>query len=262
MSSGLPQTPGMARSIVKRMSPSALRRIESLGMSPRQQTLNRFWSWFACCRYDARRVDWDGSERVDAVDAEAIATGGVLPGGFYDAGVEFPLKFRRPTAPYNLPRVITNRFTGLLFSESQHPKLRYLGNDVVEDYVNALAEAARLWAAMVQVRTFGGATGSYCMGFKFLDGRPLVEVHDPRWLTPTFKSMETLELAGLEKRWMWPDYILNDKGEHDEAWYWSRRLIDDTHDVVWNNVPGGNGDDPDGQRWPPDRSAPHGPGPA
>src|SRR5579859_6665604 len=117
MSSGLPAIPGAARTIVKAMSPQLMRRIENLGMTPRQLELNHYWSYFATVQYDARKVDWDGSERMDPVDRQAIATAGTLPGGFYDAGKEFPLKFRRPSSPYHLGRVVVTRHTGLLFSE-------------------------------------------------------------------------------------------------------------------------------------------------
>lgn len=249
----------MAASVVAKMSPLAMRRITALGMTPRQQELNFFWSWYCCCRYDSRKVDWDGTERVDRIDAEAIATAGVLPGGFYDAGANFPLKFRRPSAPYNLPRVITNRFTGLLFSESQHPKIRCVGDPDMEDYATALVDYARLWAAMIQVRTYGGATGSFCVGFKFLDGRPQIEVHDPRWVTPHFKNKETMELRSIDKRWMWPEHVLNEKGEYDEVWYWTRRIVDEKVDVVWNKVPvSPDGDEPDWNAYPADQAVKHG----
>lgn len=259
MSSALPQVAGMARAIVRRMAPLAMRNIINLGMTPRQQELNHFWSWYATCRYDARKVDWDGTERVDRVDAEAIATAGVLPGGFYDAAKSYPLKFRRPTAPYHLPRVIVNRFTGLLFSESQHPKLRCIGDPDLEDYATALADYARLWAAMIQVRTFGGGTGSFCVGFKFIDGAPQIEVHDPRWVTPKFKNRETFELKSIEKRWMWPDYVPDEKGEFEEVWYWTRRIIDEEVDVVWHRVQvNSSGEEPNWEEHQPDLAVAHG----
>lgn len=256
---GIPSIPNAARQIVKAMTPQLMRQIDTLGMTPRQQELNFFWSWYATCRYDARKVDWDGSERVDRVDAESIATAGVLPGGFYDAGQDFPLKFRRPSAPYNLARVITNRFTGLLFSESQRPRLKCVGDAATEDYVGALAKAASLWAAMSQVRTFGGATGSFCVGFKFKNGKPIVEVHDPRWVTPVFKDAETHEVESIDKRWMWPEFVLGESGEYEEVWYWSRRIVNAELDACWYKVPvDPTGREPDWVRHRPDQEVKHG----
>lgn len=257
MSSALPAIPNAARNIVKRDAPRAMRQIANLGMTPRQQDLNQLWSWYTCTRYDARKVDWDGSERCDPVDGEAIATAGVLPGGFYDAGADFPLKFRRPVAAYALPRVIVNRFTGLLFSESQHPRLCCTGDPNFEDYIGALAELARMWAQMAEARRFGGAQGSFCVTFKFIGGEPILEVHDPRWVEPTFKNLDTRELKQIEKRWMWPEYEMNDEGTFDEVWYWTRRIIDEEVDVIWNKVPVGNGDEPDWQSLQPDQAVRH-----
>lgn len=246
MSSGLPAIPNAARTIVKELTPAMMRRVETLGMSPRQQDLNWRWSFYTCNEYDARKVDWDGSERVEHIDHEAIATAGVLPGGFYMATADFPLKFRHPLAPRRLGRVIVNRFTGMLFSESQHPTIRCVGDPDTEDYVNALATRARLWAKLIEVRNFGGATGSACAGFKFLNGRPIIEVHDPRWVTPTFKSMTTLELEQLDKRYMYPEFQPGPNDEWKEVWFWYRRIITDKFDVVWQRVPVGDGDEP---RW-------------
>ena len=259
MSSGLPLVPGMAASIVRKLSPMAMARVKNLGMTPRQQRLNWLWSWYCTTRYDSRKIDFDGTERIeDPLDIEAIGTAGVLPPGFYDAGVDFPVKFRRPSAPYPLPRVIVNRFTGLLFSESQHPKIRSIGSPKTEDYATALAEYSRLWAAMVLARTFGGATGTFVIGFKFITGRPAIEVLDPRWVTPKFKSRDTLELASIEHRWAWPEYVLMEDGNYEEVWYWTRRLVDEQMDVVWNRVPVGNGDEPAWLEIPPDDVRKHG----
>lgn len=257
MSSGLPMWPDQARGVVKRLAPMAMQRIANLGMTPRQSDLNWYFSWYATCRYDARKVEFDGAERVDRIDGEAIATTGVVPGGFYQAAADFPLRFRRPAAPYNLPRVIVNRFTGLLFSESQHPSIRAIGDQDLEDYANALAEQSRLWAAMIQVRSFGGATGSACVGFKFLNGEAVIEVHDPRWVTPKWKNRELGEVSAIDKRWMWPEDVLMEDGEYQQFWYWSRRLIDEHVDVAWDKVPVGDGNEPAWAEIKPDRMQEH-----
>lgn len=228
------------------MAEKMMRRVARLGLSPRQQQLNRLWSFYRCCQYDARRVDWDGRERLDGVDHDAIAHGGFIPPGFYDAGATFPLKFRRPTAPYNLVRVIVDRLTGLLFSENRHPRLRSEGDPATEDYVAALAEAARLWQAMIRARTFGGATGTAVAGFQFVEGRPVVEVHDPRWIVPEWADRATLRLAAIEKRYVYPIEVLD---RETGAWvaepHWYRRVVDQERDVLWKPVPVGDGDEPD-----------------
>ena len=253
MSSGTRAVVGDAfRNISRAIDPKVFDRIKTLGMSPRQMEMNRRWSYYCCAQYDSRAADWDGTRHSNPVERESIAQAGFIPPGFYDAGgqmSELPLKFRRPSAPYHLCKVVVDRFTGLLFSERRHPKLDVQGDPLTEDFVNALVEVARLWPAMIQARKYGGATGSVALGFKFRDGVPLIEVHDPRWLVPHFVDRASLKLAALEKRYMYPVEVRNpETGLWVEQWYWYRRVIDHSLDVVFNPVLVEDGDEPDWER--------------
>jgi hypothetical protein len=213
----------------------AMEKIRRLGMTPRQQLLNWLWSWYKCAHYEPCKFNWDGSEHADALDHEAIATGQQIPPGFVDAGAQtMPLKFRRPSAPYNLCKVIVDRFTGLLFSERHHPQIRVEGDPETEEYVRALAEAARLWAAMIQARAFGGGQGTVAIGFKFIDGKPLIEIHDARWTHAEWADRTTLTLKGIEKRYQYPREIKDPKtGLYVEVKFWYRRIITDQQDILF-----------------------------
>ncbi len=240
----------------RRIAPEVANKVQDnvarMGMSPRQLELNRRWSYYCCAQYDARVTDWDGTPRVDPVEREAIASAAFLPPGFYDAGGQLndmPLQFRRPTAPYNLGRVIVDRFTGLLFSERRHPKLAAIGDPDTEDYVNALAEECRLWMTMVIARGYGGATGTAVVGFMFLDGKPTLEIHDPRWTLPRWKDRDRLVIAAIEKRYQFPKEVKNvETGEWETVWFWYRRIIDDTLDIVYEPVEVGDGEEPEWKR--------------
>jgi hypothetical protein len=220
-------------------------RVRRLGMTPRQQELNHLWSFYRCCQYAARRVGWDGTEALDHLEMQTIASAGYVPPGFYDAGGAMtPLKFRRPSAPYHLAKVIVDRFTGLLFSERQHPQLRVEGDPDTEDFINALVEESRLWPAMIQARTFGGGMGTAVVGFQFVDGKPIVEAHDPRWIKPKFKDRFRLTLESFEKRYIFTDEEEDEDGEPIEVAYWYRRLVDEKKDVLFKPEPVGDGDEP------------------
>ena len=104
-------------------------RLHRLGMSPRQQELNHLFSIYRATQYSTCSTEWDGSQRVGLIDREAINTGSYIPPGFYDGGAMLPLRFRKPTAPYPLARVIVDRFTSLLFSEKRHPRVRVADDD-------------------------------------------------------------------------------------------------------------------------------------
>lgn len=227
-----------ARRLQSGLAPELIGKIGRLGMSPRQQELNRLWSTYRGSQYSARKIDWDGTERAEGIDAEAIASAGFLPPGYYDAGAAFPVKFRRPSTPYHLRKVIVDRFSGLLFSDRKHPTIRIEGDAVAEDYVRTLAEVSRLWPSMIMARTYGGAMGTVAVGFQFVDGKPVIEVHDPRWLVPVFEDRHALKLRSIEKRYMFP---VDEKDPETDAWiqrpYWYRRVIDTERDILFRAVP-------------------------
>lgn len=237
------------------LAPDVLQRIARLGMSPRQQELNRLWAGYRGQQYDARKVAWDGTQRMHPLESEVIASGSFIPPGFYDAGQTMPLRFRRPSAPYHLKKVIVDRFTGLLFSDRKHPAIRVDDDARTQDYVRALCEVARLWPKMILARTYGGAMGAVAVGFQFLEGRPVVEVHDPRWCYPEFANREELTLARLEKRYQYPvDEQDPETGDWVARPYWYRRVIDDERDVLFKPVPV----DDDAPVWVPEREVVHG----
>ena len=221
----------------------------NLGMSPRQAELNRLWAYYRCCTYDGRKADWNGLEQLDHVEHDMVATQGYLPPGYYDAGQNLPLKFRRPTAPFYLGRVIVDRFTGLLFSERRHPKIFVEGDNDTQEWLAQFAKSTRLWQRMIQARTYGGACGSVAMSFKFLKGKPYVEVHDPRWCEPTIADRATGEVESLEIRYMYPKTFRDENGQWIEGWFWYRRIIDTKADTVWPQVPVDDGAEPNWDEW-------------
>jgi len=251
---GVPQ-PGMIQKMIDGISgklggrdsgAAPMDRVARMGLSARQQELNWLWSWYRCCSYDPRKVDWNGRPITSRLETEAIASQGFLPPGFTDgSGGSMPLKFRRPSAPYALAKVIVDRFTGLLFSERQHPQLHVEGDPQTEDFISTLVEVSRLWPSMMLARMYGGAMGTVAIGFQFLEGKPSVEVHDPRWLFPEFKDRATLLLKGVEKRYTFPQEVRDpESGRYETVQFWYRRIINETSDVVFKVVPVGNGDEP------------------
>jgi len=258
MSSGTIVEPQAARQAAMTASGKFIDGIARLGLSPRQQALNELWSWYRCVRYDARTTDWDGSKHVDGLDAEVISQAAFIPPGFYDAsGGQVPLKFRRPTAPYALGKVIPDRFTGLLFSERRSPRISVEGDEKTQDYVSAIAEVGRLWPTMIQARTYGGATGTVALGFSFHKGRPVFEVHDARWCVPDFKDRSQLVLRSIEKRYQYPVEQRNMiTGRWEEIPHWYRRVIDEQRDTLYSPIPvPDNGEEPD---WEVQEEAQHG----
>lgn len=208
-----------------------------LGMSPRQQYLDKLWSYYRCDQYSARTVAWDGSKHVGMVERDTIALAGYIPPGFYMAdNNSLPVQFRRPTSPYHLVKVIVDRFTSLLFSNKRHPKVTVDADPATDDFVNAVIEEGRLWPAMQTARAFGGGTGTAVVGFKLVQGRPQFEVFDPRWCSPQFLDRPQLVLSAMEYRYVFVQEIrVGDEWHEVEFWY--RRVIDQKTDTIFKPVP-------------------------
>ena len=214
----------------------AVARIVGQGLSQRQIRLNTNWAWYLGLNYSNRNFEWDGGQHLDQLSAEAVGSSGTVPADYWQ-NKAIPLKFRRPTAPYRLSTVIVDRFTGLLFSAKRHPTFVAAGALDVEDYAKALADASRLWSQMIQARQYGGAMGAVALSFKFYEGKPRVEVHDPRWCFPKWKDREDLVLQELEKLYTYPEEERDERtGKWKQVWYWYRRVIDEARDVVYEPV--------------------------
>jgi len=213
-------------------------KIRRLGLSPRQQTLDKRWAYYRCEQYAARRVAWDGSRAVGQTERDTIGLAGYVPPGFYIANSEtLPIQFRKPSTPYHLCKVIVDRFTSLLFGQKRHPRITVPGDDETESFVNSVAEVGRLWPAMMQARTYGGATGTAVVGFKLVAGRPMFEVFDSRWCVPKFIDRVNLLLGSVEYRHTFKHEVQDgETGDWIEVDFWYRRVIDTKQDVIFEPV--------------------------
>lgn len=245
MSSATPKYPDAFRAGVQKTD-QAMAKIMRLGLSPRQQDLNRAWAYYCAEQYDECKIGWNGREVLDDLTHETVSRSGVIPPGFYNANGfdEMPLEFRRPRAPYHAVRVVVNRFSGLLFSSRMHPKPTVTADPLLQKFVEDIAKASRLWVKWATARKYGGAMGSVAVTFRFKDGRPIVEVHDPRWCDVTFRDRATGEVEMIEIRYMYPEEVRRPDGVLEEQWFWYRRVIDEVCDVTYKPAPVGDGEEP------------------
>jgi hypothetical protein len=215
------------------------RNIRRLGMSPRQQELNWLLAWYNGVQYDTQTVDWDGTPHLTPAAQEAVTAGNFMAPGFTDnsRSDETPFKLRRPMCEYHLPRRVIDTFTAHLFGEGMHPRVQVLGDDPLEDYIAGVLEASRFWAVMSEARSQGGAMGACCLSFKILEGEPVIDYHDPRWTTPTFKDRERLILSSIEERFIFPVEIEKKPGEFVTVPFWHRRILDEQKDTYFEPAP-------------------------
>ncbi len=215
--------------------------------SERQRHLTRLYAHFRAKQYDGRSCDWDGTPATAPEEADTISRTGVLPAGFemHEELTETPLRFRKPCSPVALGRAIPLKLTSMLFGAKKHPKI-LCDDPITEDWLAGFAEVTRLWSKMKQARNNGGSMGSVALGFKFAKGKPLVEVHDPKWCTPTFQDRSELLVERFEKRYQYSEQVLMPDGGYETMWFWYRRVITDQYDVIWPRVVVQEGEEP---RW-------------
>lgn len=203
--------------------------------SERFRELDRRQSYFDCTQHDYKRHDFDG--RIITASGGIGATQPLMSAEKVPYYV--PLRARRPSAPYRLPRVIVKSFTKLVFGENRFPTFRVEGDPDTEDYTGAIVKATRLPLKMIQARDLGGAMGSVGLSWCYVDGRPHVRVHNskniffhewedrdeliPRHVTEIYQYKGTEEWDSTKRR-----FVRN--------LYWARRDWTPNVDVVFKNV--------------------------
>ncbi len=220
-------------------------RMKRLGLSPRQVELSRLYAFFRTQQHDDCATAWDGSPHTDTLARASIVSSAALPNGYQDIGGQLeplPLRFRRPSVPCHLCKLIVSRFTGLLFSEQQNPMWKVPGDVETEAWIQAVTEDRGLWAMMGHARDMGGAIGTAVPGFKIIDGRVVFEDLDARWCFPTFDPKDPRQLLKIEIRYMYPQDVRDEQtGEWREENFWYLRIIDREVDCLWKPQAVGDG---------------------
>ena len=201
-------------------------------LSKRQLQLNELWSYFRVAEHDGKGVDWEGRPVITAQQRDTVSRTHYTPPG-YDNVSDLPRNFRRPVAPLGIIRNIVSRFTGLLFSNRKQPRMTVPGDQKTEDYLQAVIQYGGFWPAMIQARNYGGAMGSACVGFRFINGKCTFEALDPRWTTPEFIGRGYTEPVKLTVQYTYSKEVKDDDGKYRAVWYWYRRVIDTETDTVW-----------------------------
>ena len=202
-------------------------------LSGRQRELNNLWSYFRVAEHDGKAVDWNGRKVLPGHMKDAISRQAFLPPGYEPLGDSLPRDMRRPIAPLGVVRNIVSRFTGLLFSNRRQPRIKVPGDEKTEDYLQALLKHGQFWPTMIQARNYGGAMGSTCVGFRFINGVCQFEALDPRWCTPLFIGRGYTDPYKITVQYTYSQEEKQQDGKYKQTWYWYKREIDTETDTVW-----------------------------
>jgi hypothetical protein len=220
-------------------------RIRRLGLTPRQQRINALWKRFRGQQHDHKKINWNGEEILDPIDAETYGSQVFTPGGMIRIGDDFPLSLRKPVVQYALPAVIVNKFSDLLFGTGKTPQVQVNDDNKTEDWLRTALDVGLFWSTMMEARKYGGATGTTIISFGFKDGKPIFESHLPTWCEPIFVERGSFDLLSLDIRYIFQKDIENTyTGNVDQVAYWYRRNINQQTDTLYQEVAVKEGDEP------------------
>lgn len=205
----------------------------------RFRLLDRQEAYFRGSQDIGKQYDWDGN--ITGAAGMPIKPGWVPPYGL-----------RRPSARYDMAKVIVHRLTSMVFGQDRFPELRVEGDTEAEDYVRTLASEARLSVRMVEARNMGGATGTACLSFGFREGRPRVQVHNSKhvlvteWLDYDERRPRAVLKAYASPRQVWDDTDRRIKVKS----FWTVYHWNEQVEVVWRDIPEAVAALPTWSAWP------------
>lgn len=161
-------------------------------------------------------------------------------------GRHVPLRSQKPSTQYDLPRLIVDRPTALLFGEGRFPEIAYVPQDTTADVTavnewlgNIIEEGALAHAALIWARQ-GAACGTGVMTWAIVDGEFDFETHIAAYCKPTFDTRKRSRLIALEKRYKFKkqaESVVNNVVVWREVDFWHREEWTIEKHVVYADAP-------------------------
>jgi hypothetical protein len=181
------------------------------------------------------RRDPDYPPRVAILDLLRRTLNGtlydVLPYQFHEersaSGDYIPLRDRRPSVRYALPRIVVEDSVALLFSEGHFPAIDSPDADIRGFFADLVQETG-LNEIMIDA-AIRGSIGSVALLLRILKGRVFVSVLDSIFLTPVWQAEAPDTLASVTERYKVQGAVLAAQGyaiEDPGANYWFMRRWD------------------------------------
>jgi hypothetical protein len=215
--------------------------------SPRRADLLRKGAYYKCRQHDAKQYDFDGKIIQMGTSATQPLLGGNASAPFY-----VPLRQRRPSHPYRLPKVFVREFSAMLFGEHRFPELAVPGDATTEDFVEGLDEVAHFIPKFQRMRDLGGSSGTACCSWSFLDGKPRVQVHKAANVTVhSWDDRDEFIPRKVSEVYQFQRFEPDERGRYSEVSYWYRRDWTPKVDVIYLPCKVRGAQEPD---WKPDLS--------
>lgn len=205
----------------------------------RFRSLDKQESYFRATQDNGKVYDWDGN--IQGAAGVPIKAGWVVPH-----------RLRKPSTRYDMAKLIVLRLTSMVFGQDRFPEVRIEGDSDAEDYIRTLCTEARLPVRMAEARNLGGATGTACLSFGFREGKPRIQVHNPKHVLVTrWRDYDERRPAEVLKAYSSPRQVWNDAEKRIvtkhfwTVYHWSEQV-----EVVWRDIPEAVANTPMWSAWP------------
>src|SRR5574340_74272 len=164
----------------------------------------------------------------------------ILPHAFHDekneAGEYVPLRQRRPSARYNLCRVVVDDSVSLLFSEGHFPEIEH-DDKATREALQKLVKECCLDEAMIDAAT-RGSVGSVAIFFRVIEGRVFFDVANTQYLTPQWNPKAPDTLLRVVEQYKVKGKALRQAGynidkDKDTADFWLRTDWDASAEIAY-----------------------------
>lgn len=191
----------------------------------RFKALDTLDAYFKNKQYDHLRYDWDGNFC-------GYSDGAVIAAGFVVAH-----KLRKPSTTVQSAKLIVTKLTAMLLGEDTFPEFNVPGDSEAEDYLKTLIEESKFQTKWTEARDKGGACGTSCMSFAFIDGKPRVEVHDAKHMQViAWKDRYEFRPRSILKTYFYIEQEVVDGKPKDVKYYYARLWTEDT-ETIWDPIP-------------------------
>lgn len=200
-------------------------RLDLLCQSQRFFDLDTADAYMRGRQYAARRYDWDAALIGNPGDAR-------IPSEHY-----VPLAARQPSVRRDLPKLIVKRLTAMAVGIEQWPEIKVLGDPDAEDYVEGLIQESSLPEKVIEARWKGGASGTVCVSFAFVAGKPRISVHEAKHMIPLrWEDRGEFVLGAVLKVYRHARTEIVD-GKPKSVMYYFARYWDTETEMTWDPIP-------------------------
>lgn len=150
-----------------------------------------------------------------------------------DDGTYVPIKDRKPSVIYNIPKLLIERAASKLCGQRAFPKVTIPEDPLTEELVGLLMKASKFKTKAMDFGTHMLKSGAVFVKFAYINGTPKVDVYNPKHCFPIFNE-STDQLDAIRIQYKFKDQNAQAKFKKD-VWKWFRLDITKNQEVIYDS---------------------------